>query len=164
VYVGFRPAFEVLSNDALPVDITDGDVVVIGTLYMDGKPVRVPEYPIWDGDIEEYIPDAKLELRAALDDPAYQVKGIKAGDVFICDCCLLENISYDDIEFALSESSSTTINWNELKTEYLDSCEDIHLDYSSFPAIGEGFSSTSEGKGCPKQIRFFERGLCCFLP
>jgi len=95
--VGFRPAFKPLYNNSLPIDIEDGDIIAIGTLYLDGKPVRVPQKPTEYGDIEDYTPGATLEFRPAIDAPAYQVKAIKAGDVFICDRCLLKNISYDDI-------------------------------------------------------------------
>lgn len=38
VYVGFRPAIEVLPTDTLP---SEGELCVIGTLYMDEKPVTL---------------------------------------------------------------------------------------------------------------------------
>ena len=98
VGVGFRPAVD-LEPGALSSDIRDGESVVIGTLYMDGKPVRVPQRPIWDGDITDYIPGAKLEMRPALDDPAYQVTAIMVDDgVAVADRNLLKCISYEDLK------------------------------------------------------------------
>ena len=94
VDVGFRPTFEVLHPDPLT---PDGTIITVGTLYMDGKPVRVPQNPTRDGDIPNYIPGASLEMREALDDPDYQVQAIKAGDVLIVDRILLKNISWEDL-------------------------------------------------------------------
>lgn len=101
VYVGFRPAFDTLETNALPSGLQIGDSVVIGTLYMEGKPVKVPQNPVYNGDIADYVPGAKLEMREALADPAYQVTAIMVGDVLIADRCLLRNISYNDIQVGL---------------------------------------------------------------
>ena len=98
VGVGFRPAVD-LEPGALSSDIRDGESVVIGTLYMDGKPVRVPQRPTWDGDIAAYVPGAKLEMRSALDDPLYQVKAFNiGGNILVADRNLLKRISYADLE------------------------------------------------------------------
>ena len=94
VHVGFRPAFEPLNPDSL----VSGQRVVVGTLYMDGKPVAVPKNPVCDGDILNYIPGATLEMREALDDPDFQVQTIKVGDILVCDRNLLKMISWIDIE------------------------------------------------------------------
>ena len=94
VFVGFRPTFEVLHPDPLT---PDGTIITVGTLYMDGKPVRVPKNPTWDGDIPDYAPGTKLELRETLDDHAYQVQAIRVGDVLIADRILLKNISWEDL-------------------------------------------------------------------
>ncbi len=94
VYVGFRPAFDVLTTDHL---VSDGTLITAGTLYMGGQPVRVPQNPICNGDIADYIPGTKLEFRAALEDPAYQIQAIKVGGILIADSCLLRNISWEDI-------------------------------------------------------------------
>ena len=51
---------------------------------------------MWNGDIPEFIPDAKLELRPALDDPAYQVRAIKAGNVLIADRVLVASITWPE--------------------------------------------------------------------
>ena len=92
--LGFRPTFEALDTDTMEVD---GAFFVVGTLYMNGQPVRIPQTPTWDGDITNYEPDAKLELRKALDSPDYQVRAIKAGEVLIADRVLLKNISWEDL-------------------------------------------------------------------
>lgn len=89
--IGFRPAVEGLTSE--------GELCVIGTLYMDEKPVKVPQNPTNVGDIVDYIPGAKLEIREPLDDPDYQVTGFHLGNgVFVADRVLLKNISYADIE------------------------------------------------------------------
>lgn len=94
VNVGFRPAMDILTADTLG---NDGTIVTAGTLYMRGQPVKVPQNPVWDGDIPDYAPHAKLELREALDDPAYQMKVIRVGNVLIADRVLLKNISWNDL-------------------------------------------------------------------
>lgn len=93
VYVGFRPTFEA---DGIE-DLCDGAVITVGTLYMNGHPVKVPVNPVMGGDITRYLPGAKLEFQAAIDNPAYQVRAIKAGNVLIADRVLLNYISWGDI-------------------------------------------------------------------
>lgn len=101
VSVGFRPAVDLDAN-TVPSDIEAGEAAVVGTLYMGNAPVRVPQNPTWNGDIADYIPGTKLEMRPALGDPAYQVVAIKvADDVFVADQVLLKLISYENIERAL---------------------------------------------------------------
>lgn len=111
VDVGFRPAFDILATDALG---PDGTVVTVGTLYMAGEPVKVPLNPTWDGDILDYTPGAKLELREALDDSAYQVNAIRVGDILIVDRVLLKNISWEDLhEQGFCGSAHNTISKGE---------------------------------------------------
>lgn len=111
VNVGFRPAFDNLSPDTLLSDSKSGDVVIIGTLYMDGKPVRVPQNPTWDGDITNYIPGAKLEIRETFGDPAYQVSGIYIGNgVVVADRVLLKKVSYDDVRKNIKRFMRPTIH------------------------------------------------------
>lgn len=100
IFLGFRPAFDVLKTDALTSGLQNGDSVVIGTLYMGNEPVKVPQNPVYAGDIADYIPGAKLEVREALTDPAYQVTAIRVDNALIADRCLLRIISYDDIQAA----------------------------------------------------------------
>ena len=91
--VGFRPAIRLSSPDTSP----DGALVTIGTLYMNGRPIRVPTTPTWKGNIIGYVSNAKLELRAPVQNAAYQVQAIKVGNVLIADRVLLKNISWDDL-------------------------------------------------------------------
>lgn len=107
VGIGFRPACiqtaEALRSVVMP---KEGECAVIGTLYMNGEPVKVPQNPTGDGDVEDYIPGASLKMREPLENPAYQVTGIRVGDVFIADRNLLKCISYEDIERATSEPAT----------------------------------------------------------
>lgn len=104
-WTGFRPAFEGLDTDNLIPD--ENGVISVGTLYMAGMPVRVPQNPVWDGDIEDYIPGATLTFGPALDDPAYVVRAIKVGDVYVADRVLLVSISCRDIEKATAETADS---------------------------------------------------------
>ena len=133
VHVGFRPAFEVLHPDPLT---PDGTIITVGTLYMDGKPVRVSKDPTKDGTVPDYIPGASLEMREALDDPDYQVQAIKAGDVLIVDRVLLKNISWDDLNDKILEGEST------MKTNTSVIC----LDDEVFGACAIACSQANEDK------------------
>lgn len=117
VFVGFRPAIEALPTDALP---SEGEPCVIGTLYMDGEPVKVPQNPTWDGDIADYVPGTKLEMRASLDDPDYQVKGFHLGNgVFVADRVLLKYISYLDIEERTINSETENPSANQCEFQWI---------------------------------------------
>ena len=94
VGIGFRPVLDALALDTL---VPDGATVMIGTLYMDDQPVKVPRNPTEDGDIPDYIPGAKLVMGAPIQDAAYQVQAIKVGNVLIADRVLLKNISLEDL-------------------------------------------------------------------
>ena len=133
VDVGFRPTFEVLHPDPLT---PDGTIITVGTLYMDGKPVRVPQNPTRDGDIPNYIPGASLEMREALDDPDYQVQAIKAGDVLIVDRILLKNISWNDLNDKTLKGETTMKNDTSI----------ICLDDEVFGACAIVCSQTNEDK------------------
>lgn len=111
---GFRPAFENLKPDTLVSDIKKGDVVTVGTLYVNGKPVKVPQNPTWNGDIVHYGFDATLEMREALNDPAFQVKGIYIGNgIYIADRVLLQYISYKEVvRYASGDDMEPTSTWN----------------------------------------------------
>lgn len=102
MYVGFRPAVDILGTDALASDLKEGATTVMGTLYMNGEPVRVPQDPVCNGDVAEYRPGASLEMRESLDDPAYQVTGIRVGNAIIADRVLVNMFSYTKIEDAIA--------------------------------------------------------------
>lgn len=91
--VGFRPVFEVDDIDGLP----EGISLTVGTLFMNGQPVRAPATPMLHGDVVKYLPGATLEFREAIDDAAYQIRAIKVGDALIADRVLLSYISWEDI-------------------------------------------------------------------
>lgn len=97
IAIGFRPAFALPGPVVLQPGTEDGNSTVIGTLFMDGKPVQFPEYPSYDGDIEDFIPGATLEIRQKLPDPKYQIRAIKVGNSLVADRNLLRNISWDDL-------------------------------------------------------------------
>ena len=90
VYVGFRPAFEPLEVETLA---PQGELSIIGTLYMDGLPVEVPQKPKLRGDIATYIPSARLEVRPPLGDPAYIITGFRVGNAVVADRVLLSLVS-----------------------------------------------------------------------
>lgn len=92
--IGFRPVFVGFNPDS---NIPDGTGITAGTLYMDEKPMKVPKNPTRKGDIPCYEPGAKLKLRDALDDPAYQIQAIKARSILIADRALLRQISWMDL-------------------------------------------------------------------
>lgn len=75
VDIGFRPAFDFLPG-IQPSDVPEGSVIPAGTLYMNGKPVKVPQNPVYFGDIWPYGPATKLAFGPAEKDPAYVVHTI----------------------------------------------------------------------------------------
>ena len=97
--VGFRPAFEAETN------ILDGQVCVVGTLFMDGEPVRIP---VCSKFAVSYVPGTTLELRPALEGENFQVQAIKVGNVLIADRVLLKNISWNDIRDVLGGDKPAT--------------------------------------------------------
>lgn len=101
---GFRPTCNLAGIDILKPGAKDGSTVVIGTLYMNGVPVKVPQNPVFfKGDIQRYARCAKLEMREPLEDPAYQVTGILDGKKAYVDRNLLSHIAYTEIEWAVEE-------------------------------------------------------------
>lgn len=96
--IAFRPAIDLLPSDSQFSKVKEGQSVIMGTLFMNGKPVRVPQTPTWYGDITDYIPKAALEIRDHLPDPAYQIVGIRVDNALISDRNMLKNISYKSAE------------------------------------------------------------------
>ena len=94
-YVGFRPAFIPLTPD----DTGNGQVVPVATLYMDGKPVLVPRYPVMGGGVQKYRKGAKLEFREPLNNPRYQIQAIKVDGIYIADRNILCCISWDELNW-----------------------------------------------------------------
>lgn len=98
--VGFRPTISTVSLPHLNgTELNIGDSVVMGTLYMDGNPVKVPTNPTATGDMTAYQRGSRLALRYDCDDPSYQITGIYVGrSRIVADRCILNNISYADLE------------------------------------------------------------------
>ena len=109
MYVGFRPAVDILGTDALASDLKEGATTVMGTLYMNGEPVRVPQDPVCSGDVTKYKPGALLEMRKALDNPTYQVTGICVGNAIISDRVLVNMISYEEAERSTVHSPTNKV-------------------------------------------------------
>lgn len=101
--IGFRPVLVPLSPDTeIPGagkfrNIPDGTTLKLGTLYMDDEPVHVPECSVFDGDVEDYIPGALLQMKNDGQSLDYQPSFLKVGDVLIADRNLLKNISWVDL-------------------------------------------------------------------
>lgn len=90
----FRPAFD-LAPGALP-DVQNGERIIVGTLYMGDAPIQVPWRDERPANYHRCV--GPLEMRAALDDPHYQVVALRVDNVLISDRNLLKKISYTDIE------------------------------------------------------------------
>lgn len=93
--IGFRPAFEVGSSEA--DDIENGTIVTVGTLFMDGWPVRVPTDLTEGRTIQPYIDGQVLSFGKPIGRPGYDVTAIKVGNVLVADRVLLMNVSWTDI-------------------------------------------------------------------
>lgn len=102
---GYRPVFDCETMSELPSDLNPGDIIVIGSLYMDDTAIPVPQE--YDAEtVVLYKAGAKLTLREPLNEPDTDVWGIYIGnDVFIADRPILKRISITDIEKALKLES-----------------------------------------------------------
>lgn len=99
-YIGLRPVFEIVDADFC-TSLKVGDVVVMGTLYVGDRPVKVPQHPTYDGDITSYGQNntSKITLGLALEDEGYQMKAVYIGDgLFVCDRVMLNWISADAVD------------------------------------------------------------------
>lgn len=103
-YIGFRPILEPVEPDTLApdptrlADIRDGAILPLGTLYMNGKPIRIPHYPTREGDIPDYKSGADLRIGQTHEEAAYQMRMIKCGHLLISDRNLIKNISWNDLD------------------------------------------------------------------
>lgn len=116
----FRPAFELTTDDIYErMSYEVGKAYVIGTLYMEGKPVRITtgDPPIeitrnkrgdkdrYEPRIEHYEVASILELGEPREDPQYQIMGIYIGDgVFISRDILLDKMSYSDVIWSINKA------------------------------------------------------------
>lgn len=136
-YTGFRPVIQYKKgNIPFGTLFREGETIMVGTLYMDDKPVRIPKNPIRDGDVVNYIPGATLELREMIQDADYQVSAIYLGNgVFVADRNLLTMISYDDIEQSLSVYTRTMALHNSI----IEQAEDIQKSLTTLQSQAESF-------------------------
>ena len=88
--LGFRPAFQV-PPDVLET-IEDGEDVIVGTLYMNGTPLKFDNMNAYN-----YEKGAKLQFRQALDDPEFAIHAIKFNNTLFATHALLNRISWMDI-------------------------------------------------------------------
>lgn len=94
--VGFRPAFHCLTPEELPEDLQTGDVIEIGSLYMNDKPVLILQ-DFNDRRISRYWEGARLELRDAVDCPNFAIWGVYIGyNTFVADRPILRDISFEE--------------------------------------------------------------------
>lgn len=141
---GFRPAFEALEPDTDCADLSVGDVVVVGTLYVGENPVRVPAKPFHGGDVTAYDEDGdgftpKIILDTALDDPGYQVKAVYVGNgVFVCDRVMLNWISAEAIVDGLLSEDSCEFFFRAVEKAYqtLVNCKEGEEAIAIEEAIG----------------------------
>ena len=92
--IGFRPVFVPLDPDSAE----NGAVLPITTLYLNGRPTRVPTIPVYGGDIPKFQIGSRFEFGDMLDIPAFQIQAIKVDGVYIADRNILCDISWDEVK------------------------------------------------------------------
>ena len=143
---GFRPVIMAPRNCRLK----DGEIAIIGTLYMNGTPVRVPTKPYMngsvsrlsplydflegkplDGNVTPYVRKATLSLGDAAEQNCYKVQAIKVGDILIADRNLLCQISARELEEALPATDAEIVR--RLRRDGYDSAAELiarlNMDY-----------------------------------
>ena len=99
-----QPMPEALSH------IPDGQVMTMGSLYLDGKAKPLPQEPDWCGDIPQYLGKGKLSVGDTDPDPKNQLKFIKVKHFLICDRNLMTCISWDTLaSFGLVHGQAPTL-------------------------------------------------------
>lgn len=93
-YIGFRPAFDIMTYPGHEDYKISKRPITACTLYMNDKPVKVPKNPAPDGDIQDYIPNATLRFGEPILNPDYQIKAFNINGVLIADRVILKNINY----------------------------------------------------------------------
>lgn len=100
-YAYFRPAFDCKTPEELPDDLKLGDIIIVGTLFVNDAPVRVPQ----EYDYRTVCKRRELqrnahgtikscELRPALNEPDYAIWAIYIGDnTFIADRPIVKGTS-----------------------------------------------------------------------
>lgn len=98
-FTGYRPRISpansraaLLNNKPLR-DIPNGTTFTFASLYIDGKPVNIPEDPTPYGNILDFPPGKHISIGDSDQDPAKQITWIKVNDSLIADRCLFKNVS-----------------------------------------------------------------------
>lgn len=117
--LGFRPVLvPLVSATGKPDDyymesFRDGQMMELGTLYMDNKPVKNPVNPVYcaespsswcppkTGDIPRYIDGAQLRIGNTSSDPSERISFVKTGSCFVADRVILGAVSYEDLSLNL---------------------------------------------------------------
>lgn len=117
--LGFRPVLvPLVSATGKPDDyymesFRDGQMMELGTLYMDDKPVKNPLNPIYcvesspswcppkNGDIPRYIDGAQLRIGDTSNSPYERISFVKTGSCFVADRVILGAVSYEDLSLNL---------------------------------------------------------------
>lgn len=118
--IGYRPVLFPVDAYELTIDLDflsreghkNGDLVTLGTLYLDDTPVKVPQNPSPNGDVINYPPGAAITFGDTSDKPDEQLHWLCMDGLLICDRVLMKNIS-----------------WNELDDQDLVYGFDEHSDY-----------------------------------
>ena len=132
-HIGYRPLLEPLHPKTLqPMPealshIPDGQVMTMGSLYLDGKAKPLPQEPDWCGDIPQYLGKETLAIGDTDPDPKNQLKFIKVKHFLICD-----------------RNLTTCISWDTLAS--------FGLVYGQAPTLGNVICRAKDSHGPAKQI------------
>lgn len=100
--IGYRPVLAPLCSceDATDLDLLsekgfkNGDMVTLGTLYLNGDPVKVPKNPVPNGDITSYPGGAVISFGDTSENPDEQLHWFCMDGFLICDRVVLVNVSW----------------------------------------------------------------------
>ena len=112
---GFRPVLVPLvsaaggPDNAYMASFQDGEVIEMGTLYMDGEPLRNPQHPVGcrdkfcpsyrvEADCPEYIDSMELRIGNTHEDQNKRIRLVKVGNCFVSDRVILGCVSYWDLD------------------------------------------------------------------
>jgi len=98
---GWRPILEVSNTDPLITGKNSGDIVKLGTVYMNNAKVLNPSNPIIGGNVTTYA-GGNIEIRDTDTDDAYKIRWVYVKDggknLLIADRNLIMNVSWDTLD------------------------------------------------------------------
>ena len=103
-HIGYRPLLEPLEPKTLRpaphvlANIPEGEVLTMGSFYVDGKAKPLPLDPDWCGDIPQYLGQGRLSIGDTDPDPKNHLRFIKIKHFLICDRNLMTGISWDVLD------------------------------------------------------------------